>query len=69
MGPRNPHRRKRDNMSELKTNEYIWYVHETKTLIRFQADNHTDAIEYMEENNIDKLDGELWKVCGTENKS
>ena len=56
-------------MSKSKKSEYIYYVHETKTLIRFQADNHTDAIEYMEENNIDKLDGELWKVCGTENKS
>ena len=50
-------------------NEYIYYVHETKTLIRFQADNYTDAMEYMEANNIDKLEGELWMVCGTENKS
>ena len=56
-------------MSKPKTNKYIYYVHATKTLIQFQADNHIDAIEYMEENNIDKLEGELWMVCGTENKS
>ena len=60
---------KRDFMSKPKKNKYIYYVHATKTLIRFQADNYTDATEYMEENNIDKLDGELWMVCGTENKS
>ena len=46
-------------MSKSKTNEYIWYVHETKTLIRFRATNHSDAVEYLEKNNIDKLDGQL----------
>jgi len=56
-------------MSKPKKNKYIYYVHATKTLIRFQANNYTDAMEYMEENNIDKLEGELWMVCGMENKS
>ena len=64
-GTKNPPPKKGINMSKSKSNEYMFYASETKTLIWFRAINHSDAVEYMEENNINKLKGKLLMTCGS----